>query len=391
VPAPLAIATERLAQQGQSVWLDALRRDWLEDGRLARWVDSGVRGLTSNPAIFRVAFAESPAYAADLASTAAAEPGAPPDDPRACYERLALADIRGACDVLRPVWEASEGLDGWVSHEVDPHRADDAAGTVAEARRLWAAIERPNAMIKIPATAAGLAALRAVVADGIPVNATLIFSPCQHEAVADAYLAGLEARLAAGQPLAGCASVASLFVSRVAGAVAAELAVASQEPRSDPPLEPAAAAELGDAAAVANARAVHRRAERLFSSSRFARLARHGARRQRLLFASTGAKRAEQHPLAYVAPLVLPDTITTLPLETLRALAEVGWPDAVPGQGAGDGADRPSDSATRALAVRGIDLEAVGARLTANGVLSFVSAFEAAMSDLTAGRAEAKA
>jgi len=376
MPQSLAEAISRVASLGQSVWLDALRRDWLADGTLAGWVAEGVRGVTSNPTIFRAAFQGSSAYDAQI--TAAADDGTLDAD--ALYDRLTLADIQAACDILRPVWVATGGRDGWVSHEVDPALADDAEGTVAEAERLWRALDRTNAMIKIPATSAGLTAVRRSLAAGIPINVTLVFSVAQYEAVADAYLTALEDRLATGLPLAPVASVASLFISRVDAALTDRLrdgrsgAASNQGRGAEQAAERAEA--LAEAATLANARQAYARFRALFGGPRFARLARRGAVPQRLLFASTAVKRADRPALTFVAPLVGPDTATTLPPATLAALAdEPRWTAALT-------APTGSGDPLAALRDHGIDLEDVGQRLTLDGVAAFRSAHEAAVETL---------
>lgn len=357
MPAPIAEAIARLDACGQSVWLDALRRDWIANGQLGRWVDDGIRGVTSNPSIFDAALASTSAYDDEIGAAARGGDA----DPAAVFDALTLADIRAACDVLRPLWDRSGGRDGWVSHEIDPALADDAEATVVEVQRVWRALDRPNAMIKIPATAAGIQAIRSALAEGIPVNATLVFARCQHDAVADAYLRALEDRLSAGLPLGPVASVISVFLARLDADLAARLADAG-----------GADAALAEAATLANARGIGRRHRAITGGSRFARLARYGARPQRVLFASTAVKDAARPPLTFVAPLAMPETITTLPLATLEALPAFR---AVPEPSE----DPVADAALAALGARGIDLEHAGCELARRGVVLFQDAHRAAI------------
>lgn len=356
-----------LAAAGQSPWLDQLRREWLADGTLARWIaEDDLRGVTSNPAIFQAAVADSPAYDAQIGALAA--DGL---DPAAIYDAVTLQDIRAACDVFRPVWERTGGLDGYISHEVAPALADDTAGTVAEARRLWAAVDRPNVMIKIPATCAGIPAIRACLTDGINVNITLMFSLCHYDAVADAYLDALERREHDGLPIDSIASVASFFVSRVDTWV-------------DDRLDKLAAdgvdvAHLRGQAAVANAKRAYRRFQDVFGSTRFARLARHGARVQRVLWASTSAKDPAYDDLKYVTPLIGSDTVNTLPLATYEAFRDHGRVARTI-----DADVAAADAVVARLAALGIDLEAVGEDLSHQGVAKFAAAQAAVVA--TVGR-----
>lgn len=360
-----------LAAVGQSPWLDQLRREWLRDGTLARWIaEDDLRGLTSNPAIFQAAVADSPAYDAQIAELAAAGRSA-----EAIYDAVTLDDIRAACDVFRPVWERTGGLDGYISHEVAPALADDTAGTVSEARRLWAAVDRPNVMIKIPATPAGIPAIRRCLVDGINVNITLMFSLAHYDAVADAYLGALERRQHDGLPIDGVASVASFFVSRVDSWVDGRLDRLAAEGA-----EPSTLAGLRGQAAVANAKRAYCRFRHVFGSTRFERLSRHGARVQRVLWASTSTKDPRYDDLKYVTPLIGPDTVNTLPLATYEAMRDHGHVACTLDQDVAG-----ADALALRLAALGIDLEAVGEALSREGVAKFVAA-QAAVVASVAGK-----
>lgn len=355
-PNPLA----RLAAAGQSPWLDQLRREWTTDGTLGRWIaEDDLRGLTSNPSIFQAAVAGSDAYDDQIARLAARGLAA-----AAIYDALTLDDIRAACDVFRPVWDRTGGVDGYISHEVAPALANDTEGTVAEARRLWAAVDRPNVLIKIPATAAGIPAIRQCLAEGVNVNITLMFSLCHYDAVSDAYLSALEQRQHDGLPIDGIASVASFFVSRVDTWVDALLDRMAGEG-----VVAAEAAALRGQAATANAKRAYHRFQQAFASTRFERLARHGARVQRVLWASTSTKDPAYDDLKYVSPLIGPDTVNTLPLATYEAFRDHGHVARTL-----DLDVAAADAAVARLCALGIDLEAVGEELSREGVAKFVAA-----------------
>jgi transaldolase len=344
----------RIADFGQQVWLDQLSRQLLRGGRLRRLIEEdAIAGVTSNPAIFHQALAEDPLYREDLARLRAEEP-----DPERRFEALVLPDIREACDLLRPRYDASRGDKGYVSFEVSPRLAQDAAATLAEARRLWAAIDRPNAMIKIPATPACLPAIRDAVAAGININVTLIFSPRQLDAVFAAFREGLATRHAAGLPVDGLHGVASVFLSRV-------------DARLDPRLAEAAP-ELRGTAAIASAKAAYARWQDVFGGDDFAALGAAGARPPSCLWASTGTKDPAYSDVRYVEELIGPDTVNTVPAATLEAFADHGE--------AAETLTRDLDVARRqlaALAALGIDLDAEGDALQAEGLAAFDRAFDA--------------
>ena len=299
-----------LSAAGVSVWLDDLSRDRLRSGNLQELIDThSVVGVTTNPSIFQAALSKGTAYGAQVAELAAR--GADVD---AVIRTATTDDVREACDVLRPQWEASDGIDGRVSIEVDPRLAHETDKTVLQAIELWKIVDRPNLLIKIPATLAGLPAITAVLAEGISVNVTLIFSVERHELVMDAYLAGLEAAKAAGHDLSTIHSVASFFVSRVDTEIDKRL----EEIGTD------AALALRGQAGVANARMAYAAFEEVFTAPRFAALVDSGARVQRPLWASTGVKNPDYSDTLYVTQLVAAHTVNTMPEKTMEAVADHG-------------------------------------------------------------------
>lgn len=344
----------QLLELGQQIWLDHLSRDLLEGGRLAQLLEIGVSGITTNPSIFENAIAKSPLYREDV--EALRRTSLPPPER---LERLTFADVRRACDLLLPLWEASGGERGYVSLEVDPALAHDAAGTIAAARRVHAAIERPNLLVKIPGTAAGAEALEALVAEGINVNVTLLFSRTQYRRVVEAYRRGLEQRQAAGRPLAPMFGVASLFLSRLDTAVDALLAERAPE-RPD----------WQGKTAVAFAKLAYRDFLQHFGEDAFGSLRRAGARAQRPLWASTSTKNPAYPDLLYVEPLVGPETVNTLPEATLMALLDHGQ-----ARGATIVEDVDAAQAHWARCARlDIDLEAIGETLQQQGLAQFEAA-----------------
>lgn len=363
-----------LHKLGQSIWLDYIERGMIQSGELQSLVEEGVRGVTSNPTIFQQAIAKSAAYHDDLARLA----GHHLDD-KGLYEQLAIADIQAAADVLCGVYAASNGTDGFVSMEVAPDLAHDTAATIAEARRLHAAVERPNLMIKVPATAEGIPAIRQLIADGINVNVTLIFALERYAAVKDAYLAGLEERTAAGHEIAHVASVASFFVSRVDTNVDAALAKQAAA-------NPARAAELlalQGKIAVANAKLAYRQFQHTFSGARWEALACAGAQVQRPLWASTSSKNPAYGDLIYVDNLIAPHTVNTMPPATLAAFRDHGT--------VAHTIDQDLDAAEAALvslAAAGISLTQITAELEADGVKKFADSFTDLLKTIAQRRAE---
>ncbi|GAB3116037.1 transaldolase [Janibacter alkaliphilus] len=305
-PAPI----QALADAGVSVWLDDLSRERLRSGNLAEVIETkGIVGVTTNPSIFQAALAEGDAYDAQAAELA----GSGADVDEAVF-RMTTDDVREACDLFRPIYERTDGLDGRVSIEVDPRLARKTEETVAEAKKLAAAVDRPQVYIKIPATQEGLPAITAVIAEGISVNVTLIFSLERYRAVMNAYLEGLEQALAAGKDLSTIHSVASFFVSRVDSEIDSRLeAIGSKE-----------ALALRGKAAVANARLAYQAFEEVFATPRWQRLADEGANLQRPLWASTGVKNPDYPDTLYVTDLVAASTVNTMPENTLDAVIDHG-------------------------------------------------------------------
>jgi transaldolase / glucose-6-phosphate isomerase len=316
-PSSVANAVAALRQHGQSVWLDFIRRSLISGGELAHLVsEDGLGGVTSNPAIFQKVIDGSNDYASAIEEIVAGEPGLAAKD---VYERLAVKDIQDAADVLRPVYDRTSTRDGYVSLEVSPELARDTEGTLLEARRLWKQVARPNVMIKVPATPEGIPAIRTLIAEGINVNVTLLFARAAYEAVAQAFLEGLEARAGKGQPLASVASVASFFVSRIDSAVDALIEEKVKAGGDAARLE----ALLGKVA-IANAKLAYQSYKKIFAGPRWAALQQKGAQTQRVLWASTGTKNPHYRDVLYVEELVGPDTVDTVPPETLAAFRDHG-------------------------------------------------------------------
>jgi transaldolase len=352
-------APARLAALGQSIWIDDIRRDMLGDGTLQAHVDErAVTGLTSNPSIFDKAIAGTDLY--DEAVAALVADGT--TDPEEVFFALGIEDLQRAADVFRPVWDRTGGLDGCVSLEVSPRLADDTDATVAQAAELHGRAGRPNLMIKIPGTPAGLPAITRTIAAGIPVNVTLLFSVAQYEAQAEAWMQGLEQRHAAGEPLGATPSVASIFVSRWDVAANAEL--------------PEELHNLLGIGVCAQAYASYRR---LLAGERWQVLAAAGAHPQRLLFASTSMKDPSARDTAYVEALAAPDTVDTMPTDTLLALAdhgEIGEP--LPDDGG------PATADVARVAAAGVDVDALAQRLQQKGKQKFVDAWDSMLSSLAA-------
>lgn len=343
---------QELNNLGQSVWLDYIRRQFIEGGGLQDAVNRGVRGVTSNPAIFAKAIAGSDDY--DEAMQPLVEAGKSVEE---IYEALAIEDIQNAADILRPVYDDSKGVDGYVSLEVSPHLANDTQGTIDEARRLYKEVDRPNVMIKIPATVEGIPAITEVIGDGINVNVTLMFSLDHYDAVAEAYIAGLEKFDGNGGDISNVASVASFFVSRVESAV-------------DDALEEIGNTELQGEMAVANTRAAYKRFLDTFAGDRWDALASKGAKVQRPLWASTSTKNDAYSDVKYVDELIGADTVNTMPPETLEAFDDHGTVATT--------IDAFDDAHTKlaALEEAGIDLDAITEQLQVDGVAKFSQPFD---------------
>ncbi len=348
---------QALADAGVSVWLDDLSRERLESGNLAEWVDrSQVVGVTTNPAIFAAALSDGERYDAQLREVVAA--GGSVDD---VVTELTTTDVRRACDVLAAVYSATDGVDGRVSIEVSPDLADDTARTLAQAVELWAKVDRPNLLIKIPGTAAGWPAITGAIAQGISVNVTLIFGLEQYRQVMEAYLAGLEQAAAAGKDLSSIHSVASFFVSRVDTEIDARLdALATPQ-----------ALALRGRAGLANARLAHEAFEQTFSGPRWEALLARGARVQRPLWASTGVKNPAYPDTLYVTELVAAGTVNTMPEQTLLAMRDHGvvHGDTIHGTYA------QARDHFASLAVEQVSYQEVVDQLLAEGVQKFVEAW----------------
>jgi transaldolase len=350
-----------LESLGQSLWLDYLRRNSLENGEFNQWIEQdGVSGLTSNPSIFEKAIGESHDY--DEAIRALTREGRSAE---VIYQVLTIEDIQRAADLFRPTYDRLDGADGYVSLEVSPQLAYDTAGTIAEARRFWGLVNKPNLFIKVPATREGLPAIQQLIGDGINVNITLLFGLPRYQEVAEAYLSGLEMLAAGSRPLNRVRSVASFFLSRIDVLV-------------DPMLEkliqltgPAAesAASLHGQTAIASAKVASQIYNEIFTGERYRKLAEKGAHSQRLLWASTGTKNPEYSDVKYVEALIGPDTINTMPLETLNAYREHGRPSLSLGE------DTPAARLVlEGLHPVGINLDALTQQLEDEGVAKFIQA-----------------
>ncbi len=348
----------RLGALGQSPWYDFITRDLVTSGELARLIaEDGLRGMTTNPTIFEKAIAGSELYDDDIRRLAVEG-----RRPAEIFEALAIEDVRAACDLFLPIYEASRGMDGLVSIEVSPTLANDSAGTIVEAERLWGRIARPNVMIKIPGTAAGLPAITHCLAHGINVNVTLLFAVRRYREVVEAFFTGLEQRAAAGKPVSGLASVASFFVSRV-------------DAKVDPLLQrlaPTAGPGLPMAkAAIANACAAYAAFEELFGSPRWRVLAGRGAMVQRPLWASTSTKDPKLPDVYYVEALIAEQTVNTLPPATFAAYRDHGQPAVRIHEGMA-----AASVVLRLLADLGISLDEITRTLEVEGVASFAASFE---------------
>ena len=357
----------QLNEHGQSVWLDNLSRTLIDSGELGRLIrEDGISGITSNPAIFAAAISGSDAYDEQIGALAASN-----RDTVALYETLAIDDIRAAADLLAATWEHSGGTDGFVSLEVNPHLARDTAGTLAEAERLWRAVDRPNALIKIPGTPEGVPAIEEALYRGININVTLLFSLDAYAAVMEAHLKALERRLDDGLPLDGLASVASFFLSRIDTLVDKKLDAIDGAGAE-------AATNLRGQAAVASAKAAYRRWQRTYAGPRWDRLANAGARVQKPLWASTSTKDPDYPDTKYVEPLVGRHTVNTMPDATIDAFRDHGrvQPDSVL-----DGVDEALEVPAR-LAELGVDLDAVTAALVEEGIAKFEQPFDALLANL---------
>ncbi|MDP1875586.1 transaldolase [Phenylobacterium sp.] len=364
-----------LGEAGQAVWLDFIDRRFLSDGGLRKLVEEdGLTGVTSNPSIFEKAMGHGDAYDAGFQAAAGRADASAQD----LYESQAIGDVKAAAANLRRVYDRLCGKDGYVSLEVSPRLANDAAATVEEARRLWAAVDEPNLMVKVPGTKAGVTALRVLVEAGVNVNITLLFSLGAYQAVADTYMAGLEARAARGEPIDRVASVASFFVSRIDAQIdqAIDARLAANDPQS------ADLAAIRGKVAIANAKLAYAWFRTLLSSERWQALDAKGAMPQRLLWASTGVKDPAYPDTLYVDALVGPNTVTTLPPKTLDAFRDHGAVGPTLTEDI-EGARRVLSEAARL----GLDLDAVTRGLVEEGITLFAEATDALLGAVDAKRA----
>jgi transaldolase len=357
---------KQLSAHGQSVWIDYLSRPFIQNGELEGLVRDGVVGVTSNPTIFQGAIAEGDAYDEQLREVLKTE-----REPKEVFLALAVQDIQAACDILRPIWNAPSetARDGWVSLEVDPNLAHDTDATIDEARRLRELVDRPNLFVKIPATREGLPAIEESIAAGIPINVTLIFSLERHREVAEAYGRGVQRLADAGGDLARIASVASFFVSRV-------------DTEADKRLDAAGGHdELKGTLAIANAKLAYKTYKDVFAGERWEALRAKGATAQRCLWASTSTKNPDYRDVLYVEELIGPDTVDTMPRETVDAFQDHG--------NVRESLTEDVDGAPRTLeafAAAGIDYDDVVATLEREGVEKFAKSFQQLFDDVESKR-----
>ena len=357
----------QLSELGQSVWIDFLSRHLLRSGELARMMEEdAVVGVTSNPTIFQKAISEGDAYDEQFREVLAEE-----DDPKEVFLRLAVQDVQNACDLLRSVWDGGQGQDGYVSIEVDPNLAYDTDGTIAEAQRLHELVDKPNCFVKIPATKAGLPAIEEMIARGRNINVTLIFSLERYAEVVEAYLRGLERLVESGGDPTRVASVASFFVSRV-------------DTEADRRLDEVGAPdELKGKLAVANAKLAYERYKGLFSGDRWEALDAKGARTQRCLWASTSTKNPEYRDVLYVEDLIGPETVNTMPEETIRAFQDHGEVALTLEQGIDE-----ARQVFERVAEAGVDYDDVVVTLEREGVEKFADSFRELLDGVKAKRGE---
>jgi transaldolase/glucose-6-phosphate isomerase len=354
-----------LLAYGQSPWMDYIRRDLLTSGELQKYIDNdGLRGMTSNPAIFEKAIVGSNLYADIVTSPEAKNLGA-----KAVFDKIAIRDVQDACDIFKPIYAQTNGRDGYVSHEVSPDLANDTKATIEEARRLWKLVNRPNVMIKIPATPEGIPAIRQTLEEGLNINITLLFAQSAYEKVAEAFLAALEARSAKGQDISRIASVASFFVSRIDSLV---------DSKVDEKLKSAADAQqkallesLRGKIAIANAKLTYKKYQELFGNARWNALAAKGAQTQRLLWASTSTKNPKYRDVLYVEELIGADTVDTIPPATFDAFRDHGKLRASLTENVDAARNTMED-----LAKAGISMKDVTDKLLVDGVKLFADAFK---------------
>jgi transaldolase len=356
----------QLSALGQSVWIDSLSREWLETGELARMMrEDAVVGVTSNPTIFQKAMSEGDWYDEQLREVLSEE-----DDLKEIFLKLAARDIESACDLLRKVWDEAQGLDGYVSMEVDPNFAYDTQATIEEATRFHDWIERPNLYVKIPATAPGLPAIEEMIARGRNINVTLTFSLTRYAEVAESYIRGLERLVASGGDPSKVASVASFFVSRV-------------DTEADKRLDEIGRPDLKGKLAIANAKLAYQRYKEIFAGARWKSLADKGATRQRCLWASTSTKNPEYRDVMYVEELIGPETVNTMPKETIEAFQDHGEVALTLEHGLDE-----SRKLFRDLAASGVDYDDVTDTLEREGVQKFIDSFTELLEGIAAKRGQ---
>jgi len=360
---------KKLGILGQSIWLDYIRRDLITSGELRRLIeDDGLRGMTSNPSIFEKAIAESNIYDQDIREIALKK-----KDVKAIYETISQYDVQNAADEFRSVYDKTDGKDGYVSLEVNPHLAHDTKGTVEEARRLWSVLNRPNVFIKVPATSNGLSAIQQLISEGINVNVTLLFGLPRYREVAEAYIAGLEARAAQGKPVKHIASVASFFLSRIDTLVdpLVEKVIDSGGNKAE------IAKRVHGQVAIASAKMAYQIYKEIFTSNRFKKLTDNGARVQRLLWASTSTKNPDYSDIKYIEQIIGLDTVNTAPFKTIEDYRDHGNPKLRLEEGV-----KEAQWIIARLPELGIDIDKVTQQLEDEGVKKFNEPFDKLMGTL---------
>jgi transaldolase len=351
---------KKLETLGQSIWLDYIRCELITSGKLRRLIDEdGLRGITSNPSIFEKAIAESHIYDDDIAEKDLAG-----KDPKVIYETISQRDVQNAADEFRQVYEKTKGKDGYVSLEVNPHLAHDTKGTIEEARRLWTSLNRPNVLIKVPATVEGLPAIRQLISEGINVNVTLLFALPRYRQVTEAFIGGISDRLSQGKPVKNIASVASFFLSRIDAVIdpKEENFIASTGEQAH------FATKIRGQVAISSAKIAYKIYQETFESEQFLKL---GASPQRLLWASTSPKDPDFRDIKYVEALIGPNTVNTIPLETLEAYIDHGDPAALL-----EADVEQASWVLSELSEIGIDLNEITTKLEIDGVNSFILAYD---------------
>lgn len=361
---------KKLETLGQSIWLDYIRRDLITSGDLLKQIENdGLRGMTSNPAIFQKSIAESNLYDSEIRDLAAHN-----KEINTIYEEISQKDVQHAADVFRPLYDKTKGDDGYVSLEVNPHLANNTKGTIAEGRRLRTALNRPNVLIKVPATLEGLPAIRQLISEGISINVTLIFGLPRYRAVAEAYVEGLEERLVQGKPIDNITSVASFFLSRIDTLVdpALEKIIESNSKKNEIAKE-----ALGEVA-ISSAKAAYQIYKEVFGSARFKKLEEKGARAQRLLWASTSNKNPKYSDVKYIEPLIGPNTVNTVPPQTIDAYRDHGDPNLTIELDI-----KKANRVLESLPELGIDIDKVTQQLEDEGIGKFNEPFDKLMEALS--------